>query len=29
MVTLASPERFAVGLDISDMAVKKAKQVCL
>ncbi|OEL26388.1 putative thiol methyltransferase 2 [Dichanthelium oligosanthes] len=26
VVTLASPERFVVGLDISDMAVKKAKQ---
>ena len=29
MVALASPERFVVGLDISDLAVKKAKQVCL
>lgn len=29
MVALASPERFVVGLDISDMAVKKAKQVWL
>ncbi|CAL5046048.1 unnamed protein product [Urochloa decumbens] len=26
VVALASPERFVVGLDISDMAVKKAKQ---
>ncbi|KAF8698220.1 hypothetical protein HU200_035741 [Digitaria exilis] len=26
VVTLASPERFVVGLDISDMAIKKAKK---
>jgi methylase of polypeptide subunit release factors len=28
VVALACPERFVIGLDISDMAVKKAKQVC-
>jgi len=27
-VALACPERFVIGLDISDMAGKKAKQVC-
>ncbi|GJN00890.1 hypothetical protein PR202_ga18113 [Eleusine coracana subsp. coracana] len=29
VVALASPERFVVGLDISDAAVKKAKQILL
>jgi hypothetical protein len=28
VVALASPERFVVGLDVSDIAVKRAKEVC-
>ena len=27
VVTIACPERFVVGLDISDSAIKKAKEV--